>query len=69
MPRDLPPEVNVVYIDCDLAKGTQEVLDSVLPRLRGVVFSQDYGIGPVRELLDRYKVTRLSEQLARVWPS
>jgi hypothetical protein len=45
--------VRVVFIDCDSAKGTQEVLLGVVPALTsdGVVFSQDFHIAPVRELL------------------
>src|SRR5205814_2011900 len=45
--------VRVVFIDCDSAKGTQEVLLGVVPSLAGdgVVFSQDFHIAPVRELL------------------
>ena len=43
----------VVFIDCDSAKGTLEVLRGVVPSLArdGVVFSQDFHIAPVRELL------------------
>ncbi len=45
--------VRVAFIDCDSAKGTQEVLRGVVPSLArdGVVFSQDFHIAPVRELL------------------
>jgi hypothetical protein len=45
--------VRLAYIDCDLAKGTLEVLQSVMPALApsGVVFSQDFHITPVRRLL------------------
>ncbi len=45
--------VRLVFIDCDSAKGTQEVLLGVVPSLAsdGVVFSQDFHIAPVRELL------------------
>jgi O-methyltransferase len=45
--------VRVVFIDCDSAKGTQEVLLGVVPSLAsdGVVFSQDFHIASVRELL------------------
>lgn len=46
--------VRAVYIDCDLAKGTQEVLQGVLPALvgDGVIFSQDYHIPAVRRVLE-----------------
>lgn len=45
--------VRVVFIDCDLAKGTSEVLTGVMSRLvdDGWIFSQDFHIKPVRELL------------------
>jgi len=41
-----------VFIDCDLAKGSREVLGGVLPSLAddGFVFSQDYHLEPVRRL-------------------
>jgi O-methyltransferase len=40
------------YIDCDLAKGTYEALQGILPSLvdGGAIFSQDYQIAPVRQL-------------------
>jgi len=45
--------VRLAFIDCDSAKGTEEVLLGVVPSLAsdGVVFSQDFHIAPVRELL------------------
>jgi len=45
--------VGSVYIDCDLAKGTFEVLQGVLPALAsdGIIFTQDYHIPPVKRLL------------------
>ncbi len=45
--------VRVVFIDCDSAKGTQEVLLGVVPSLAsdGVVFTQDFHIASVRDLL------------------
>ena len=48
-----PGPVRVAYIDCDLAKGTREALEGVVPRLTedGWVFTQDFHIAPVRELL------------------
>jgi O-methyltransferase len=49
----VPAPVRLAYIDCDLAKGTFQVLQGVLPSLveDGVVFSQDFHIDPVRRLL------------------
>lgn len=45
--------VRVVYIDCDLAKGTGEVLQGTVPSLvdDGWIFSQDYHIKSVRAFL------------------
>jgi O-methyltransferase len=45
--------VRTVFIDCDLAKGTVETLQGVLPSLSpdGVVYSQDYHIGAVKKVL------------------
>lgn len=50
------------YIDCDTSKGTFEVLSGVVPSLSksGVIFSQDYHITPVVNLL------RSSETWARL---
>lgn len=50
-PTDGP--VRVAYIDCDLGKGTLEVLQSVVPALAedGCIFSQDFHIEPVRRVL------------------
>lgn len=52
-PETVPPEVKTVYVDCDLAKGTREVLAAVVPSLApgGRVFSQDVHIPEVRDLL------------------
>ena len=52
-PVRLPFPVRIAYIDCDLAKGTLEVLTGTLPVLSddGVIFSQDYHIESVRRLL------------------
>lgn len=46
--------VRVVYIDCDLAKGTKECLDAIAPKLTkdAVIFSQDYQFPTVRALLN-----------------
>ncbi len=45
--------VRLVYIDCDLAKGTREALTGVVPALAsdGWIFSQDFQIEPVRSYL------------------
>jgi len=46
--------VRVAYLDCDLAKGTHEVLQGLMPSYvdDGVICSQDYHIGEVQALLD-----------------
>lgn len=51
-PFKLP--VRLVYIDCDLASGTQEVLRGCLPELSpdGVVFTQDFHIKAIRSMLE-----------------
>jgi O-methyltransferase len=48
-----PRPVRLVYIDCDLASGTLEVLQGVVPKLvdDGIVLSQDFHIPAVRGLL------------------
>jgi O-methyltransferase len=49
----VPAPVRVAYIDCDTASGTEEALVGILPSLvdDGVVFSQDFHIKTVRDLL------------------
>jgi O-methyltransferase len=67
----VPAPVRAVYIDCDLAKGTYEVLQGVLPSLSddAVVFSQDYHIEPVRQLLhDPETWHRLGHPQPRIEP-
>lgn len=51
--RGAPATVAVAYIDCDLAKGTYEVLSGIIGKLSpdGVVFTQDYHIPVVKNLL------------------
>ena len=51
-PVDQP--ISVVFVDCDTAKGSYEVLQGIIPSLKkdGIVCSQDYHIGEVRDLLD-----------------
>jgi O-methyltransferase len=60
--------VRAVYIDCDLAKGTIEVLEGVLPALAddGIIFSQDYHIPAVRKVLEDEETWR---QLGRTMPT
>lgn len=43
----------VVYIDCDLSKGTLEVLEATYPCLipQALIYSQDYHIPSIKELL------------------
>jgi O-methyltransferase len=50
---NLPGSVRLAYIDCDLARGTEEALTGIMPVLSkdGVVFSQDYHLRPIRTLL------------------
>jgi len=51
--QSMDSPIRTVLIDCDLAKGTEEVLESVLPWLvnDGAIFTQDYHISSVKELL------------------
>jgi O-methyltransferase len=51
--QPVPFRVRVAYIDCDLAKGTLEALQGVVPRLveDGWVFSQDFHLPAVETLL------------------
>jgi O-methyltransferase len=51
--RPVPLPVRIVYIDCDLAKGTHEVLRGVVPAMvqDGWVFSQDCHLPSVDALL------------------
>lgn len=75
----VPGEVVLAFIDCDLAKATEEALSGIVPSLvsGGVVFSQDFHIEPVRRLLrsdalwerlgvPRPSVRRLDRCLARI---
>lgn len=75
----IPHPVRLVYIDCDLAKGTMEVMMGTVPSLTSgaVVFSQDFHIGPVRELLSNTstwirlgrgtpEIKRLGQRLAKI---
>ena len=51
--RPVPYPVRMVYIDCDVAGPTKEVLSGVIPMLAkdGVVYTQDYHLPDVKELL------------------
>ncbi len=75
----VPAPVKLAYIDCDLAKGTIEVLRGVLPSLAedGTVFSQDCHIPCVFDVLSDAatwtalgqpapRIERLGPQLARI---
>lgn len=71
----LPAPVRVAYIDCDLAKGTQQALAGIVPSLceNGVIFTQDFHIDPVRHLLldpanwpSRPEVVRWGRRLASI---
>jgi hypothetical protein len=48
---EISESVALAYIDCDLAKGTEEVIRGVLPHLKGAIVSQDFHIAPVQALL------------------
>jgi O-methyltransferase len=65
----VPPQfaVRVAYIDCDLVKGTAEVLAGIVPALvhDGLVYSQDYHIVSIRQLLH---ATELWRRLGRAVP-
>lgn len=52
-PGQVPGPVRLVYIDCDLVKGTREVLEGVIPCLSedAVVTSQDGQIAVVADFL------------------
>jgi hypothetical protein len=66
----VPDRVRVVLIDCDLAKGTAEVLDGVGGRLAddARVFTQDFHIPEVRSAIAELGLTArpVAYQLAEV---
>jgi O-methyltransferase len=77
--RPVPYRVRVAFIDCDLAKGTNEALRGIVPALvdDGWIFSQDFHLKPVQRLLcdpatwDRFGkgvpiITRLGRRLASI---
>jgi hypothetical protein len=47
--------VRLAYIDCDLVKGTEEAFAGLIPSLvdDGYIFSEDYHIKPVHDLLSK----------------
>jgi O-methyltransferase len=51
--KEVHHPIKVAYIDCDSAKGTNEVLSGVIPAMvkDGCIFSQDFHIKSVRDLL------------------
>ena len=74
-----PERIRIAYIDCDIAKGTRDALEGVVPHLvpDGVVFSQDFHIQPIRDLLadaalwkelgvEAPRVEALQRRLARI---
>ena len=66
-----PPEFPVRggYIDCDLVKGTSEALSGLIPTLvdDGWIYSQDYHITSVRELLHSSELwERVGKALPRI---
>ena len=72
----LPEPIRVVLVDCDLGKGTLEVLEAVRPRLSpdARVFTQDFHIPEVRSVIADLglPVRPVAYQLAEVgtgsWP-
>ncbi len=79
MAGGIPGTIAAVYIDCDTAKGTMEVLRGVVPSLSddAVFFSQDYHISPVKKLLKdsetwkqfgvSARIEQKTRRLARIW--
>jgi hypothetical protein len=49
----VPRPIRIAYIDCDVAKGTKEALQGIVPALvdDGCIFSQDFHIKPVAAML------------------
>lgn len=52
--RDFNMPAKVVYIDCDLTKGTLEVIEAVKPFMikGGKIYTQDYHISSIKEALN-----------------
>jgi O-methyltransferase len=48
-----PFPVRVAYIDCDVATGTHDALNGIVPMLTpdGAIFSQDFHLTPVKRML------------------
>lgn len=68
----VPEPIRAVLVDCDLAKGTREVLQSTLPHLSadGRLFTQDFHIPEVRTVVEDLglRAERLAYQLAEIDP-
>jgi hypothetical protein len=77
--KPVPHPVRFAYIDCDSADGTFQVLTGILPSLTadGVIFSQDFHIPSVRELMlasttwerigvPKPQITQLTRKLIRM---
>ena len=66
----VPERVQAVLVDCDLGKGTQEVLEAVRPRLSPAarVFTQDFHIPEVRSVIAEMglPVAPVAYQLAEI---
>jgi hypothetical protein len=65
--KPLKIPIRLVYIDCDTAKGTHEVLKGTVSGLTsdGTIFSQDYHINVVKELVN---LPVLWEELGKNFP-
>jgi hypothetical protein len=52
--KSAPQDISIAYIDCDIAKGTQEALTGIMPELcaDGIIYSQDYHIASIQKLLN-----------------
>jgi hypothetical protein len=48
-----PSPVSIAYVDCDIAKGTQDALSGIVQALapHGIVYTQDFHVASVRRLL------------------
>jgi len=61
----VPYPVRLGYVDCDLVKGTEEALSGMIPSLAddGCIFSEDYHIKPVHNMLrDTKNLERFSKR-------
>jgi O-methyltransferase len=69
--RPQPFPIRMVYIDCDVAQATLEVLSGTLPTLveDGVIYTQDYHLNDVRTMLDKPETwTRLGVRAPCIKP-